>query len=422
VREDIAENRTDYRTDFMDRTEFLIALRKALMQLDDYKELRKNPLMQLLPFEQQESPAALQRFLLERIEALRESQDASAQRHYEILYHRYVEQLSQTDLAFQIGLSIRHLRREQNNAIEYLADHIKSLFPWAYSAQNAQNEFFLSTMHDQNRLQNEIEWLHKSFHTEATHVYTELQKVLEDASILAAHHDVKLDVIAHDDALQVSIPPVIFRQVLLTLLTTIIPSMSGRYLQIVVSEQRHFIEIVMLCPASTNTVDLTPEVEAAVTMASDLLTPFNSTIIQLYEPPANKRIVFRIPILVRTPVLLIDDNPDTRQLFQRYVNGTNYFLIAIDDDANNVVDLAVQNRVKAAIVDIMMPEVEGWDILARLLYHPATQQIPVAICSILPQRELSKLLGASLFLQKPVARDTFIAALDSLTGAGKTLH
>jgi CheY-like chemotaxis protein len=401
----------------MNRAEFLIALRKALMQLDDYKELRNNALMRLLPFEQQESPAALQRFLLERIEALRDDPDASVQRHHDMLYYRYVEQLSQADLAFQMGFSVRHLRREQNNAIECLADRIKEHFPWAY---DSQGEPSLAMAHARDGLQDEIEWLSKSFHADVTHVHAELQKVLEDALILTVHHDVKLEVVARNVTAQVSVPPVLFRQVLLALLTTIIPSMPTGRLRIFVSEQGRFVEFVISYPVSAHTAAVTFEIEAAAAMASNLLAPFEA-IVQLRTPSAEK-ITLRMPILTKTPVLLIDDNPDARQLFQRYVSGTNYLLIATDD-VSHVIDFTVQHRVKAVIVDIMMPEVEGWNVLAHLLHHPATQQIPVAICSILPQRELSKLLGASLFLQKPVARDTFIAALDSLTSAvGTTLR
>ncbi len=221
-----------------------------------------------------------------------------------------------------------------------------------------------------------------------------------------------MEVVTPNEEAQVSVPPVLFRQTLLALLTKIIPLISSGRLQLIISRREHFIEFVMVNPINLHSVS--SETKNIFQMVSNLLAPFGATVQFHLSLPEGIRL--RMPILTKIPVLLIDDNPDARQLFQRYVSGTNYFLIATDEVAN-VVDLVMQNRVKAVIVDIMMPKAEGWDILAHLLHHPATQHIPVAICSILPQSELSELLGASLFLQKPVTRDAFLNALNFLTSA-----
>ena len=63
----------------------------------------------------------------------------------------------------------------------------------------------------------------------------------------------------------------------------------------------------------------------------------------------------------------------------------------------------------------MMPQLDGWELLGRLRQHPRTSYIPIVVHTILPQEELALSLGASAFIQKPVTRQAFLAALDQLT-------
>jgi CheY-like chemotaxis protein len=50
--------------------------------------------------------------------------------------------------------------------------------------------------------------------------------------------------------------------------------------------------------------------------------------------------------------------------------------------------------------------------LGRLASHPATSRVPVIVSTILAQRDLALLLGASDFLRKPFTRADLLAALD----------
>jgi CheY-like chemotaxis protein len=68
----------------------------------------------------------------------------------------------------------------------------------------------------------------------------------------------------------------------------------------------------------------------------------------------------------------------------------------------------------------MMPEIDGWSVLAQLRQHPLTSHVPIIICTILPQEELSLSLGANAFIRKPIARRIFLDTLDEqikLTGS-----
>ena len=62
----------------------------------------------------------------------------------------------------------------------------------------------------------------------------------------------------------------------------------------------------------------------------------------------------------------------------------------------------------------MLPDIDGWDLLTRLHENPDTRPLPVLICSVMREKELARALGARYFLSKPVQRQDFIVALDTV--------
>jgi CheY-like chemotaxis protein len=122
--------------------------------------------------------------------------------------------------------------------------------------------------------------------------------------------------------------------------------------------------------------------------------------------------VLTFPAPEQVQVLIIEDNADTQQLFQRYALGTRYCLTDARDPGH-ALELAARLRPRIIVLDVMMPEVDGWKVLSRLRQDPVTSHIPVVICTILPHEELALSLGANAFVQKPVSRQAFLAALDT---------
>jgi CheY-like chemotaxis protein len=112
----------------------------------------------------------------------------------------------------------------------------------------------------------------------------------------------------------------------------------------------------------------------------------------------------------RCTVLVIDDNENLVQLFQRYLADANYHLIAARDGQEGL-RLAEQIAPDVVILDIMMPQNDGWEVLQWFQTQVHTHQIPVVICSVLNDPELAFSLGATDFLEKPVTRASLIKAL-----------
>jgi CheY-like chemotaxis protein len=78
------------------------------------------------------------------------------------------------------------------------------------------------------------------------------------------------------------------------------------------------------------------------------------------------------------------------------------------------IELAQQLQPNAIILDVMIPEMDGWQILQRLHSTPATRAIPVVVCSVFYDPELAFTLGAVDVLKKPVRKEDLAAALKKI--------
>ena len=84
-------------------------------------------------------------------------------------------------------------------------------------------------------------------------------------------------------------------------------------------------------------------------------------------------------------------------------------IVALQGDTG--LALAQQFLPTAIMLDIGLPEMDGWTVLDRLKHDPQTRHIPVHIVSGLEERQRSLQLGAIAYLQKPVGQESLITAL-----------
>jgi CheY-like chemotaxis protein len=121
---------------------------------------------------------------------------------------------------------------------------------------------------------------------------------------------------------------------------------------------------------------------------------------------------FRIdlPTNHHTTILIVDDNVDILALYDRYLTPHGYRVV-VAQSAAIAQKLAPQIRPNAIILDLMMPEQDGWDLLQFLLNQPETEHIPIVVCSVLNQKDLAFSLGVSAFLEKPITEQALLATL-----------
>jgi len=109
-------------------------------------------------------------------------------------------------------------------------------------------------------------------------------------------------------------------------------------------------------------------------------------------------------------VLILEDKPGASALYSRYLENTELEPVHLDNP-NLAVDAAVSERADAVLLDIMMPETDGWTVLQALKMDPRTKAVPVVICSVIDDRELGFSLGAADYLTKPVSRTDLVDSL-----------
>ncbi|GJD75993.1 MHYT domain-containing protein [Methylobacterium goesingense] len=100
-------------------------------------------------------------------------------------------------------------------------------------------------------------------------------------------------------------------------------------------------------------------------------------------------------------VLVVDDEASQRDLMARFLIRQG-FSVRTAGDGRTGLDLARTLAPRVILLDVMMPEVDGWTVLATLKADAATRDIPVVMVSFVADAALSASLGAADALPKPV--------------------
>lgn len=117
-----------------------------------------------------------------------------------------------------------------------------------------------------------------------------------------------------------------------------------------------------------------------------------------------------LPIEPQPTILIVDDNQDTLLLIQRTLSAHNYAVITAST-AKAALEIAPQLQPMAITIDLMMPDMDGWDLMQAFNNHPNTRAIPIIVCSVLRQKELALSLGAAAFLEKPISEEELLGLL-----------
>jgi GAF domain-containing protein/CheY-like chemotaxis protein/anti-sigma regulatory factor (Ser/Thr protein kinase) len=116
-----------------------------------------------------------------------------------------------------------------------------------------------------------------------------------------------------------------------------------------------------------------------------------------------------VPSMAGT-VLVIDDEEAVRDLMQRFLTREGFGVTTVSSGAEGL-RLAREIMPDAITLDVMMPGLDGWAVLAALKANPETADIPVIMLTMLDDRNLGYALGASDYLTKPLDRERLAAVL-----------
>jgi len=208
----------------------------------------------------------------------------------------------------------------------------------------------------------------------------------------------------------VSMQPVALREMILQLLTAVICHTTDSSMRVQVRPSAQAVEIEIEAAWQGLRPEARAECQYALQMARQIARRCGVAVEASLESDCFTA-TLTLPQTPGVPVLVIDDNEDALRLLRRYAVGTPFHILSASTLTQGLV-LAAQTRPQIIVLDVLMPNVDGWQVLAQLLHHPLTMQAPILVCSILTQEELALSLGASAYLRKPVTRQAFLQALE----------
>ena len=109
-------------------------------------------------------------------------------------------------------------------------------------------------------------------------------------------------------------------------------------------------------------------------------------------------------------IMIVEDDPAFTYLMRRYVERSGCRPISTSH-SRKALSLAKAEMPAVIVLDVMLPEMDGWDVLEELRSDPATSNVPVVLCTALEEEKRGQAEGAAAFLRKPVMYHDFWATL-----------
>lgn len=119
----------------------------------------------------------------------------------------------------------------------------------------------------------------------------------------------------------------------------------------------------------------------------------------------------------RRNILVVDDEPYIGRIIQLKLESSPYDVDVYQDGRTALQRLRTDDPVDLILLDIMMPEMNGFEVLARLREIPHRTETPVIMLTGKGQsadREQAASLGASDFLTKPFSPKKLLARIEEI--------
>jgi len=118
-------------------------------------------------------------------------------------------------------------------------------------------------------------------------------------------------------------------------------------------------------------------------------------------------------------ILIVDDDDSIRSLLNQELGDAGY---TIEEASNGkeALDKVRANRPDLIILDIMMPEMNGFDVAAVLKNDPNTMDIPIIVLSVVQDKARGFRIGVDRYLTKPIDTNLLFNEIGSLLEQGKS--
>jgi signal transduction histidine kinase/DNA-binding response OmpR family regulator len=115
-------------------------------------------------------------------------------------------------------------------------------------------------------------------------------------------------------------------------------------------------------------------------------------------------------------ILVVEDDGTARDLVVRHLERAGFAAVTARGGHEGL-RLVRELRPAAVTLDIMMPDLDGWTVLAAMKGDPTLASIPVVLMSMVDQKNRGYALGAADYLVKPVDRTKLVETLTRICGS-----
>lgn len=390
--------------------EFAVQIRQALQNLHDYASLQKLPLSNSLSGSNRtldQGVRLLRSEILAAIEQLNPPgnmpQRAKERRPYALLYGLYVQRMTTAELGEELAIGIRQLRRENARALHAVTELL-----WEKLSDQLVVSFASSaaTTERMDVVQTEAKQLISQAYVNDLALPDLIDGVLTTLDSLARDHNVALINRLPPNMPLIRANRVVIRQCLMGLLSYALQRIQTG--QIII--ECNIAQGITLLAHATGKYESRESSSPGLDISQKLISSLGGKI-AVNADTEYWHAEITLPLAEDLPILIMDDNSSLIELFRRYLAGGGYRVFEAHV-INEAIEVARKANLKLIILDVMMPEQDGWEILQRLKAAPETRSIPVMICSVLKEPEIARTLGASDYLPKPVTQDDLLAKVE----------
>lgn len=384
--------------------EFVSQVRDALIYLYDYAHLVRHPLAQRLATDEGDLGLghALRNLILDAIEELRPNDSVPrgtrGWRAYDILTQRYVDGFVVDDILQSLHISLRQFQREQRRALLAVASIL-----WRYRVLSDDGLGVGESMVEAARLAIEVERMGVRLGV------LDVKALIADAltPVRPLAHQKRAEIVVSElPGLSVLVDRDLARQVLVAAVSAPIAASAHR---VQIAWQRQPDGVVVSLDA-----DVPVRERAALRQRlqeiGDLMAGQGGSLAITDRSGVPWRLELHLRSAGGTPILIVDDDQVLRQLFTRYLESEGYRSCGASS-AHEALCFLEGAAPDAIIMDVMMRDMDGWQLLQLLRSRESLAHIPIIVCSVLNEPDLAQALGAQLFLRKPVGRQALLSAV-----------
>ncbi len=334
---------------------------------------------------------------------------------YELLHDRYVLRLTQEETAYQMHMSRRTINRLQRSAARVLA-RVLWESGWMReqvrgpSAPGNRNKVMAgestgdgSSLSWQSQVQRELQSLQTKVPDARADIGEVIASVIEFLGPLARHLGGAIEVRYARRELSAQVHPVVLSQVLIGILRRLMGRMADRRVSVYATLEDGNAKIALTGTA-------VGEGFRAADLVDGIPMP-DEISVETCLDGAQVFVWIRIASAGKVTVLVADDNADVAHFYRDATIGTRYHIVHTAEGRDLFEKIAAVAP-QIIVLDIMLPDTDGWRLLMRLHESPKTRAIPVIVCSVVRDEELALSLGAAGYLPKPVRPREFVQALD----------